>query len=123
MIMKKNVLILAIESSCDETAAAVLSVEPSPRPSPRGRGSKGTWPKIKTLSSVVKSQIALHSKFGGVVPEVAARAFLEKPCMSEFAAVAADLGLLPKADDVRMVALSDMYTAFLKSTFTSAADI
>jgi len=59
-------LILAIETSCDETAAAVLSVVD---------GKSG--PAIKTLSSVVKSQIKLHSKMGGVVPEVAARAHIK----------------------------------------------
>src|SRR5579872_6733703 len=59
-------LILAIETSCDETAAAVLSVND---------GKK--FPAIKTLSSVVKSQIKLHSKMGGVVPEVAARAHVK----------------------------------------------
>ncbi len=47
-------LILAIESSCDETAAAVVQ-----------RGSR-------TLSSVVASQIATHARYGGVVPELAA---------------------------------------------------
>jgi N6-L-threonylcarbamoyladenine synthase len=51
-------LILAIESSCDETAAAVVE-----------RGSR-------TLSSVVASQIALHSPYGGVVPELASREHL-----------------------------------------------
>ncbi len=50
--------ILGIESSCDETAAAVLS----------GEG--------KVLSNVVSSQVAVHEKFGGVVPELAARAHL-----------------------------------------------
>ena len=48
-------LILAIESSCDETAAAVLK---------NGR---------EVLSSVISSQIDIHKKFGGVVPEVASR--------------------------------------------------
>jgi N6-L-threonylcarbamoyladenine synthase len=51
-------LILAIESSCDETAAAVVE-----------RGSR-------TLSSVVASQIATHSPYGGVVPELASREHL-----------------------------------------------
>ena len=66
---KSEKIILAIETSCDETAAAVLSV--------RIGAKKSDWPKIKTLSSVVKSQISLHSKFGGVVPEVAARAHVK----------------------------------------------
>lgn len=52
--------ILGIESSCDETAAAVL-------------GSNGA-----VLSNVVASQHAVHEKFGGVVPELAARAHLGK---------------------------------------------
>jgi N6-L-threonylcarbamoyladenine synthase len=51
-------LILGIESSCDETAASVVR---------RGR---------ETLSNVVASQIATHAKFGGVVPELAAREHL-----------------------------------------------
>ena len=53
-----NGLILGIESSCDETAAAVVE-----------RGSR-------TLSSVVASQIATHARFGGVVPELASREHL-----------------------------------------------
>ncbi len=62
--MKKHIVnILAIETSCDETAAAVLRVD-----------LKSKQPHFDTLSSVVKSQIKIHSKFGGVVPEVAARA-------------------------------------------------
>ena len=51
-------LILGIESSCDETAAAVVE-----------RGAR-------TLSSVVASQIATHARFGGVVPELASREHL-----------------------------------------------
>ncbi|MDD4412550.1 MAG: tRNA (adenosine(37)-N6)-threonylcarbamoyltransferase complex transferase subunit TsaD [Patescibacteria group bacterium] len=50
--------ILAIESSCDETAVAILE----------GKGKK-----IKILANVVSSQIAIHQKYGGVVPEIAAR--------------------------------------------------
>jgi N6-L-threonylcarbamoyladenine synthase len=54
----KRGLILGIESSCDETAAAVVA---------RGR---------ETLSSVVASQIATHAAYGGVVPELASREHL-----------------------------------------------
>lgn len=57
---KKDVLILAIESSCDETAAAVVK---------NGR---------EVLSNVISSQIALHTQFGGVVPEIASRKHMEK---------------------------------------------
>ncbi len=63
---KATINILAIETSCDETAASVL------------RGDiKSTHPKFKFLSSVVKSQIAIHKKTGGVVPEVAAREHMQ----------------------------------------------
>jgi N6-L-threonylcarbamoyladenine synthase len=56
-------LLLAIETTCDETGAAVLA---GPRPPALG------VPRV--LSSVVASQIDLHERFGGVVPEIAARA-------------------------------------------------
>jgi N6-L-threonylcarbamoyladenine synthase len=53
-------LILAIETSCDETAAAVVNE------------------RREVLSSVVASQQALHLRFGGVVPEIASRAHVER---------------------------------------------
>ncbi len=56
----KDILILAIESSCDETAASVVR---------DGR---------QVLSNVISSQIALHTQFGGVVPEIASRKHIEK---------------------------------------------
>ncbi len=56
--------ILGLESSCDDTAAAVV------------RQSEGEVPEI--LSSVVFGQTELHAEFGGVVPEIAARAHAEK---------------------------------------------
>jgi N6-L-threonylcarbamoyladenine synthase len=57
--MEKDIRILAIESSCDETAAAVVV---------NGR---------EILSNVIASQIDIHEKFGGVVPEVASRKHIE----------------------------------------------
>ncbi|MDP4176859.1 MAG: tRNA (adenosine(37)-N6)-threonylcarbamoyltransferase complex transferase subunit TsaD [Bacillota bacterium] len=57
--MKKDIKILGIESSCDETAAAVVV---------DGRN---------VLSNVIASQIDIHTKFGGVVPEVASRKHIE----------------------------------------------
>ena len=57
---EKDVLILAIESSCDETAAAVVK---------NGR---------EILSNVISSQIDLHTLYGGVVPEIASRKHIEK---------------------------------------------
>ena len=56
----EDVLILAIESSCDETAASVVK---------NGR---------TVLSNVISSQIALHTLYGGVVPEIASRKHIEK---------------------------------------------
>ncbi len=57
---KKDVYILAIESSCDETAASVVK---------NGRD---------VLSNIISSQIALHTLYGGVVPEIASRKHIEK---------------------------------------------
>ncbi len=57
---ENDVLILAIESSCDETAAAVVR---------NGRD---------VLSNVISSQIAIHTLYGGVVPELASRKHIEK---------------------------------------------
>ena len=58
--MEKDIYILAIESSCDETAAAVVK---------NGR---------EVLSNVISSQIELHKLYGGVVPEIASRKHVEK---------------------------------------------
>ncbi len=60
----KMIRVLGIETSCDETAASVVA--------PRAAGAR---PEI--LSSGVVSQIAAHAAFGGVVPEIAARAHVE----------------------------------------------
>jgi len=67
MKKKKSFKVLAIETSCDETAAAVVESRVSNKES-----------GIKILSNVVSSQINLHRLTGGVVPEVAARAHVEK---------------------------------------------
>ena len=61
--MTKRITFLGIETSCDETAAAVIR-----------ENDKGT---ADILSNIVSSQISEHKKFGGVVPELAARAHLE----------------------------------------------
>lgn len=62
--MGQTLTVLGLESSCDDTAAAVV------------RQREGDPPRI--LSSVVEGQTALHAPFGGVVPEIAARAHAEK---------------------------------------------
>ena len=61
--MKKKLTFLGIETSCDETAASVVQ-----------ENEDGT---ARVLSNVVSSQIKEHEKFGGVVPEIAARAHVE----------------------------------------------
>ena len=58
--MKKDIYILGIESSCDETAAAVIK---------NGR---------EVCSNIIFSQIELHKLYGGVVPEIASRKHIEK---------------------------------------------
>ena len=60
METEKDIYILAIESSCDETAASVVK---------NGR---------EVLSNVISTQIALHTLYGGVVPEIASRKHIEK---------------------------------------------
>ena len=62
--MAKKPIILGIESSCDETAAAII------------QDKEDNVPEI--LSNIVSSQFDIHKKFGGVVPELAARSHLEK---------------------------------------------
>ncbi len=62
--MNKKPLILGIESSCDETAASLITESQQGKPI--------------ILSNIVSSQIEVHKKFGGVVPELAARSHLEK---------------------------------------------
>ncbi|MCH4193494.1 MAG: tRNA (adenosine(37)-N6)-threonylcarbamoyltransferase complex transferase subunit TsaD [Butyrivibrio sp.] len=59
-VSDREITILAIESSCDETAAAVVR---------NGR---------EVLSNIISSQIALHTVYGGVVPEIASRKHIEK---------------------------------------------
>ena len=62
--MSKKPIILGIESSCDETAASIISENDQGNP--------------VVLSSIVSSQVDVHKEFGGVVPELAARSHLEK---------------------------------------------
>ena len=57
---KEDIYILAVESSCDETAASVVR---------NGR---------EVLSNIIYSQIDLHTLYGGVVPEIASRKHIEK---------------------------------------------
>ena len=81
-------LILGIETTCDETSAAVVR---------DGR---------EVLSNVVSSQIDLHAKFGGVVPEVAARAHLE--CLNPIVEEALkNAGITRPAEEIDAVAVAN----------------
>ena len=62
--MRQKLTFLGIETSCDETAASIVVQK-----------DDGTG---KILSNIVSSQVDEHKQFGGVVPEIAARAHVEK---------------------------------------------
>ena len=62
--MSKKPLILGIETSCDETAASLITENEQGIP--------------VVLSNIVSSQVDVHKEFGGVVPELAARSHIEK---------------------------------------------
>ena len=62
--MSKKPLILGIETSCDETAASIITESEEGNPI--------------VLSNIVSSQVEVHKEFGGVVPELAARSHIEK---------------------------------------------
>ena len=62
--MSKKPLILGIETSCDETAASIITENELGNP--------------VILSNIISSQVEVHKEFGGVVPELAARSHIEK---------------------------------------------
>ena len=62
--MNKKPIILGIESSCDETAASIITENEQNIPI--------------VLSNIISSQVDIHKEFGGVVPELAARSHIEK---------------------------------------------
>ncbi len=82
----KEINILGIETSCDETAAAVVA---------DGRNIK---------SSVVASQVQLHAKFGGVVPEIASRAHIEN-ILPVISAAVSEAGL--QKSDIDAIAIAN----------------
>ena len=79
-VVNESTVVLAIETSCDETAASVVM------------GGNDV------LSSIVSSQIDIHARFGGVVPEVASRAHLESIVPVIDAAIA-EAGIMPTRID------------------------
>src|SRR5512137_2049152 len=82
-----NMYILGIESSCDETAVAVVE-----------RGEKNA-----VLAEQIKSQVDLHAPYGGIVPEIAARTHYEAiDLLARQALRQAGIGI----DDIAMLALT-----------------
>lgn len=92
-------LILGIETSCDETAAAIIRTDLTRLASRRKEGEK-----IEILSSIVSSQVKLHAKWGGVVPNLAAREHLKNilPVIEASLAKAAI-----KAGDLDLIAVTN----------------
>ena len=92
--MQKKKYILGIESSCDETSVAIVT-----------RNNKNNKPKV--LANIVKNQIHVHESFGGVVPELAARAhsdvidlLVEKALKK--AKIRSSLFINPSSNDIRL---------------------
>ncbi len=86
--MSKSLTVLGIESSCDDTAAAVVRVADD---------------QTEILSNIVEGQSTLHAPFGGVVPEIAARAHAERIDLCVEAAVAeAEISL----EDLDLIAVT-----------------
>ena len=83
-------LILAFESSCDETSAAVVRADDDGR--------------LFTLSNIIASQVDVHRLYGGVVPEIASRAHIEaissitEEALSEAGVTLSDIGLVAVSD-------------------------
>ena len=91
-MVSSRLIFLALETTCDETGAAVLE---GPRPPAVG------VPRV--LSSVVASQVGLHQRFGGVVPEIASRAHVRQvlpmidQALRKANVMLADLGMIAVA--------------------------
>jgi N6-L-threonylcarbamoyladenine synthase len=103
--MNRTVTILGLESSCDDTAAAVV------------RQSGTAHPEI--LSSVVFGQTDLHAKFGGVVPEIAARAHAEKLDVSVVQALEEAALTLAEIDAIAVTAGPGLIGGVLSGVMTA----
>jgi N6-L-threonylcarbamoyladenine synthase len=104
---KRQTVVLGIETSCDETAAAVVARTPD------GTG--------RILSNVVRAQWEEHRRYGGVVPEIAARAHAE--CLDEIVAMAlSEAGArLPDLDAVAVTAGPGLIGGLLVGVTTAKA--
>jgi N6-L-threonylcarbamoyladenine synthase len=104
---ERETLVLGIETSCDETAAAVVA---------RGADGRG-----RILANVVRAQWEEHRRYGGVVPEIAARAHVE--CLDEIVAEAArEAGIgFPRLDAVAVTAGPGLIGGLLVGVATAKA--
>ena len=91
--MRRKLTVLGIETSCDDTCAAVVE-----------RGPAG----VKILSNIVWGQGELHSPFGGVVPELAARAHAEKVDLAVGAALEGAPDFVQKVTSLMMAGKGDL---------------
>lgn len=73
-----NHLVLAIESSCDETSLCLLAVPDFINEGSKENDDLKLIRNIQILSSIISSQIQTHQKYGGVVPEIGARLHAEQ---------------------------------------------
>ncbi len=96
----RRMRVLAIETSCDETAAAVVESESV-------SGGKRESGGIRVLSNVVASQADLHARTAGVVPEVAARAHVEAITFVIDDALREVVGSGPKSNKLPAISLLD----------------
>jgi N6-L-threonylcarbamoyladenine synthase len=103
--MARTLTVLGLESSCDDTAAAVVRVPPS------GPG--------EILSNPVFGQIDLHSAYGGVVPEIAARAHAERVDVVARAALAEAGVTLAELDAVAVTAGPGLIGGVLSGVMTA----
>ena len=91
-------LILAFESSCDETAAAVVRAEGD---------------RLTVLSNIVATQIEIHRLYGGVVPEIASRAHIEQISPITYEALAKANVVLSDIDLIAVTAQPGLIGALL----------
>ena len=108
--------VLGIETSCDETAAAVVEVGDEDAGAVEARGAPA-----RILSNVVLSQIAEHVAFGGVVPEIAARAHVEALDGTVRAALDEAGVALPQLDAVAVTAGPGLIGGLMVGTVTARA--
>src|SRR4051812_4702108 len=77
MTPRSSMRVLGLESSCDETACAIVEASAIERGESAGDEATAARTRLVVRADIVASQIALHARWGGIVPEIAARHHLE----------------------------------------------